>query len=108
MSAPEGENWVEAATVAEMESSDRKLVDLGGEKQIGLFKVDGEFYAVGAWCSHQKSSLLPGSVDGHELMCPLHGARFDLRNGKHLSLPAVRPIPSYDVKVEDDKIYIKA
>ncbi len=103
-----GGEWREAAEESEFVETDRKLVDFGGEKQIGLFKLDDGYYAVGAWCSHQKTSLVHGDIDDHEIMCPLHGARFDLRSGKQLSLPAVRPIPSYSVKVEDGKVFIKA
>ncbi len=103
-----GGEWKEAAEESEFKESDRKLVDFGGEKQIGLFKREDGYYAVSAWCSHQKTSLMHGDVTDHEIMCPLHGARFDLRSGKHLSLPAVHPIASYPVKVEDGKILIKA
>ncbi len=102
-----GGNWVEAAALEEFEGTDRKLVDLGGDKQIGLFKLDDGFYALGAWCSHQKESLVHGEIADHEIMCPAHGARFDLRSGRHLSMPAVRPVPGYSVKVEDGKVWIK-
>lgn len=99
--------WQEAASESEFAETDRKLLDYGGEKQIGLFKTDAGYYAVSAWCSHQKTSMVHGDLDGHELMCPLHGARFDIRSGKNLSLPAVKPVASYPVKVEDGKIYVK-
>lgn len=102
-----GGDWKEAATESEFTDTDRKLVDFGGEKQVGLFKLDDGYFAISAWCSHQKASLMHGERDGHELMCPLHGARFDVRTGKHLSMPAVRPVARYSVKVEDGKIYIK-
>lgn len=103
-----GGDWKEAGTTAEFEAMDRKLLDFGGEKQIALFKIDDGFFAIGAWCSHQKTSMVHGDLDGYELMCPHHGARFDVRSGKNLCLPAVRPVPSYPVKVEDGKIFIKA
>lgn len=99
--------WVEAAKEADFENTDRTMVDLGGNLQIGLFNVDGSFYAISAWCSHQKATMVHGDLDGYELMCPLHGARFDIRNGSALSLPAVRPVESYKVKVDDGKIFIK-
>ncbi|HEY8241544.1 MAG TPA: non-heme iron oxygenase ferredoxin subunit [Kiritimatiellia bacterium] len=100
-------DWVEVAAIDEFKDTDRKLVDLGGDRQIGLFKLADEFFAVSAWCSHQKSSLVHGDVYNHEIECPLHGARFDLRTGQHRSLPAVRPIARYDVKVEDGKVLLK-
>jgi len=102
------EGWMEAADVSEFESSDRKLIDLGGDRQIGLFKLEDGFYAISAWCSHQKALLMDGFVEAGEIECPLHGARFDLRTGKNLSFPAVRPVAAYEVKVEDGKIYIKS
>ena len=99
--------WKEVATVNEFEKTDRKLVDLGDERYIALFKLDDGYFAVDGTCSHEKASLVLGDVSDHEVMCPLHGARFDLRTGRHLSLPAVRPVASYRVKVEDGKILVE-
>ncbi len=99
--------WIEVAEVTEFNDTDRKLVDLGGVNQIGLFKLQGEYFAVSAWCSHQKTSLVHGDIIDHEIECPLHGARFDLRSGKNMTLPAVRPIPNFEVKVEGEKIFLK-
>ena len=99
--------WIEVAEVTEFQDTDRKLVDLGGVNQIGLFKLQDEYFAISAWCSHQKTSLVHGDLFDHEIECPLHGARFDLRSGKNMTLPAVRPIPRYDVKVDGEKIFLK-
>lgn len=99
--------WREAAKLSEFDSSDRKLLDLGEGRMIGVFKIEGQFYAVDGWCSHERASLVHGDVDGCEIMCPVHGARFDLRTGRHLSMPAVRPIASYPVKVEGDSVWVK-
>ncbi len=101
------EEWIEAADVSEFERMDRKLVVVDEDRHIGLFKLADGYYAVDSWCSHEKASLLIGTVDGHEVMCPLHGARFDLRTGRHLSMPAVRPVKKYDVKLDGTKILIK-
>ena len=96
--------WVQASPVSDFDSVDRKMVDLGGNLQIGLFKVSGDFYAISAWCSHQRATMVHGDLDGFELMCPLHGARFDIRNGQALSLPAVQAVNTYKVKVEDGHV----
>ena len=98
--------WIEVASVGEFDQTDRKLVDLGGSLQIGLFKCEDGFFAISAWCSHQKATMFNGEVVDHELECPLHGARFCLRTGRNLSLPAVRPVPRYELKVEDGKIFL--
>ena len=99
--------WVKAADLAEFQATDRKLVDLGGKNQIGLFKINGDFLAVSAWSSHQRATMVHGPLDGYELTCPLHGARFDLRTGAALSLPAVRGVKTFPVKVENDEVHIK-
>lgn len=100
--------WMEAATLSDFAGTDRKYCELTDEVQVAVFKHDdGNFYAVEVWCSHQKVSLINGDLEDYELMCPLHGACFDVRTGKHLSLPAVKPIASYPVKVEDGKVLVE-
>jgi nitrite reductase/ring-hydroxylating ferredoxin subunit len=99
--------WVEAATKQEFESTDRKMVDLGGLLQIGLYKIDGEYFAMTAWCTHQRATMVHGPLDGFELTCPLHGARFDVRDGRATCLPAVQNAKTYPVKIEDEKIFLK-
>jgi nitrite reductase/ring-hydroxylating ferredoxin subunit len=98
-------SWVEIAKVADFMETDRKLVNLDEGRGITVFKIGSEFFAVDAWCSHEKAALVLGDVTDHEIACSLHGARFDLRTGRNLSLPAVRPVASYPVKVEEGKIY---
>ena len=107
MSPASNGEWREAATESEFTATDRKLLDFGEELQVGLFKVDERYYAISAWCSHEKRSLMTGDLDGYTLMCPHHGAQFDLRTGSKLSLPAVRPVPAYPVKVQDGRIFVK-
>ena len=99
--------WVEIADIEEFKNTDRKLVDLGGQYQIGLFKLPDGFYATSAWCSHQKATIMHGDIEDYEIECPLHGARFDLRDGQHKCLPAVRPIASYNGKVEGSKVLLE-
>ena len=100
--------WIEVATVSDFEGTDRKFCEVSDDVQAALFQhEDGNFYAVEVWCSHQKVSLMNGDLEDYELMCPLHGACFDVRTGKHLSLPAVKPIESYPVKREEDRILIE-
>ena len=101
-------DWKEVATVDEFNETDRKYIEIDEDTPAGLFKLpDGTFAAISVWCSHQRVSLMTGEVQGCEVMCPMHGARFDLRTGQHLSPPAYRGVPVYPVKVEDGRIYAK-
>jgi 3-phenylpropionate/trans-cinnamate dioxygenase ferredoxin subunit len=58
-------------------------------------------------CSHDDGPVAEGDLDGHEIICPRHGARFDIRDGRVLSFPAITSIQSFPVKVEGDDILIE-
>jgi 3-phenylpropionate/trans-cinnamate dioxygenase ferredoxin subunit len=83
-------------------------VELEGQP-VAVFNVDGEVFAIGDTCSHEESSLSEGFIDPEEVAveCPKHGAMFDLRTGKNLTLPATRPVPAYKVRVENGEIYVE-
>ena len=76
-------------------------------RRIALCNVDGAFYAIDDVCTHDGGSLDQGELDGHQIECPRHGARFDVRNGRTLALPAVMPVRSYPVLVEDGVVKVK-
>jgi 3-phenylpropionate/trans-cinnamate dioxygenase ferredoxin subunit len=71
-----------------------------GDERIALFRIGDEVFAVGDRCSHAEASLAEGEVFDYEVECPRHGSEFDLRTGKPLSLPATKPVPTYEVVVE--------
>ena len=74
---------------------------------IVLANVDGDLYALEDQCSHQEFPLADGELDGSDVVCVYHGARFDVCTGKNKSLPAVRPVKSYPVELRDDGIYVE-
>jgi nitrite reductase/ring-hydroxylating ferredoxin subunit len=73
---------------------------------VVLSQVKGEFFALKNKCSHAEQTFDKGRVRGHKLLCPLHGAIFDIRDGSVLSAPAFKPIKSYPLKIEGDDILI--
>ncbi len=95
----------EAARVEEIPPGKAKVVQLQGKK-IAIFNVDGQFYAIDDTCTHEDASLAEGELDGTVVECPKHGARFDLKTGKNLSLPAVFPVNAYQIKIENNTIYL--
>ena len=80
---------------------------IAGDREIALYNVDGELYATDDICSHEEASLSDGELIGHVVECPLHGARFDVRTGKPLSLPAVVPVETFPVRVVDGKVEVE-
>ena len=76
------------------------------DRPVALCNVDGEFYAFEDICTHQFTYLSEGELTGAEIKCPLHGARFDVKSGAARSLPAVKPVPTHEVKVEDGYVYV--
>jgi 3-phenylpropionate/trans-cinnamate dioxygenase ferredoxin subunit len=81
-------------------------VELGGRPVAIVRDEDGAVHAVDDTCSHANVSLAEGEVDGCTLECWLHGSRFDLRTGKPTSLPAIRPIAVYPVRIEDGTVLV--
>lgn len=69
--------------------------------------IDGEVYCIDDVCTHDGGTLGEGEVDGNCISCPRHGAKFDLRSGDALTMPATEPTCSHDVKVEEGKIMVQ-
>lgn len=97
--------YVAVAGLDELPMGERLFLEIDG-KAIVLFNIAGNLYAIGDVCTHDDGPLGEGELDGHVIVCPRHGARFDVRTGKALTLPAVTPTPSYPVRVQDGMIEI--
>jgi len=102
---PEECEFVAVADVGDVPPGERLFVEID-QNTIVVFSIAGQYYAIADLCSHDNGPLGDGDLDGIEIICPRHGARFDVRNGKVLSLPAVEDIPAYPVKVVDGEIQI--
>jgi 3-phenylpropionate/trans-cinnamate dioxygenase ferredoxin subunit len=76
-------------------------------RQIAVCNVDGTFYAIDDVCTHDGGALDQGELEGDQIECPRHGARFDVKTGRALTLPAVVPVKSYPVQVEGDRIRVR-
>ena len=83
------------------------LVELEGER-IALFNENGTFYAIGDVCTHSGGPLSEGDLEGDVVICPWHGAQFDVKTGEVISPPASEPVPTYRVKVEGGDILIES
>jgi 3-phenylpropionate/trans-cinnamate dioxygenase ferredoxin subunit len=84
---------------------EKRLLDVDG-RAIALFNVDGTFYAIDDLCTHDGGPLAEGKLIGCEIQCPRHGARFDVRTGKALCMPAIEPVATHRVEVRGDEVFL--
>jgi nitrite reductase/ring-hydroxylating ferredoxin subunit len=98
--------FVKAASTSEIAPGACKLVVLKG-KEIVLFNVEGEFFALANACTHEEGPLCEGEIEGHEVTCPWHGAKFDIRTGEVLADPAYDAVARYNVRVTGPDIEVE-
>jgi 3-phenylpropionate/trans-cinnamate dioxygenase ferredoxin subunit len=90
---------------ADLPAGERMFLEIG-ETPVVVFNIAGKLFAIGDVCTHDDGPLGDGELDGHQIICPRHGARFDVDTGKALTLPAVADTPSYPLRVVDGQIEI--
>ncbi len=97
---------VRVASLAEIPPGSRKLVELAYDT-VAIFNVGGALYCIVDVCTHDGGPVAEGELEGCEITCPRHGARFDLRSGAALSMPATEPVPTFPVFVDGDDIFLE-
>lgn len=93
------------ASVDEIGNGQRLFIEID-DRSIVVFNIAGSIFAIADICSHDDGPLGEGELEGFDLICPRHGARFDVRSGKVLSLPAFVDIPAYPVRIVDGQVEI--
>lgn len=96
--------WVDVGDARALRQGGTR-VEIEG-REVAVFRIGDDFYALGDRCSHAEASLAEGEVFDYEVECPLHGAGFDVRTGRELSLPATRPVPTYRVRVAGEMVQV--
>lgn len=91
-------DFVAVAEEAEVANGERLFVQID-DYSIVVFNIAGQLFAIGDVCSHDNGPLGDGELEDHQISCPRHGARFDVRNGVVLTPPAVVDIPAYPVRI---------
>lgn len=74
--------------------------------RLAICHQDGQFYAIDDVCTHDGGPLDQGDLQGFNIECPRHGAKFDIRTGRVTALPAIIPIGTYDVKVDGEDVFV--
>ena len=97
--------FVEIAPVSELPNGERLFLEIG-DRAIVIFNIADQLFAIGDICSHDDGPLGDGELEGFNIVCPRHGAEFDVKTGKAVQLPAVVDIPAYPVQIRDETIFL--
>ncbi len=99
---------LDVCPVDELPPGEVKIVH-AGSISLGVYNLDGEYYAIEDRCSHDDGPLCEGEFDSDTgvVICPRHGANFDIRSGRALTLPAYLPVGVYPVRVEDGLVKVE-
>jgi len=76
------------------------------ERKIAVYRLEDGYFAIEDLCTHDGGPLAEGEIDGDQVICPRHGARFSIRTGAALTFPAITPVEHYPVRVEGDDIFV--
>lgn len=99
-------DFVKAIPVSAVPDPGRELLELG-DRVVALFRVAGQFYCIDDVCTHDGGPLSDGKLCDFAIACPRHGAKFDIRNGKALTMPATEDTASHQVEVRDGWVWVK-
>lgn len=98
--------FTKVASTAEIPEGGKHYVELD-ERLIVIFRAAGDLYCLDDVCTHDGGPLGEGQLEGHEIACPRHGARFDIRTGQPLTMPATEATLVHEVKIEGDDVLVR-
>ena len=99
-------DWVYVAAISELTPGNYKVV-YADDTDIAVFNLDGKFYALEDICTHDGGQLTGGDCEGCEIICPRHGARFNIKTGEAMTAPAYEPTSVFPIKLEDGVVYTR-
>jgi 3-phenylpropionate/trans-cinnamate dioxygenase ferredoxin subunit len=99
-------DFIAVAKVSEIPDPGRKIVEVD-DQLVVVIHTAGHWYAIDDVCTHDGGPLGEGTLDGYSIACPRHGAKFDVRTGAALTMPATRPTGVHEVKIEGDNVLVK-
>jgi p-cumate 2,3-dioxygenase ferredoxin subunit len=97
---------IAACKAQEMDDDSVRRLDVEGRESLAIYKLDGEFYATDALCTHGHAFLSDGLVEQGRIVCPYHLGAFDIRTGAAAAPPCIEPIRTYGVTVEDATVFV--
>ncbi|WP_374623184.1 non-heme iron oxygenase ferredoxin subunit [Pandoraea sp.] len=97
--------WVEVVSRDAVPEGDVIGVNVAG-RDIALYGVDGEVFATDNVCTHGNARLCDGFLDGHEIECPLHQGKFDVRTGAAMCAPLTEAVKTYPIRIEGQQVFV--
>ncbi len=98
--------WTDVANADELLPGAYKVVDVD-DVLIAVFNINGEYFAIEDNCTHDGECLTGGDIEGEEIICPRHGARFNIKTGEALTAPAYEPAATFPVRIENNVIQVR-
>ena len=98
--------WVDVVAESALAIGENVVVDVDGV-DVAIFNIDGDCYAIQDICTHDGGEIVSGILDGDEIICPRHGARFCIKTGKVKSPPAYEDIACYEIRLNNERIEVK-
>ena len=99
-------DFLPVARVTDVPDPGRIVVEVD-ERLVVLLHVGGEFFALDDVCTHDDGPLSDGELTDHSIACPRHGAKFDIRTGAVLAMPATRPTVAHEVRITDGQVFVR-
>ncbi len=99
-------DWVDVAPAASLKPGESRVVEVDGA-MIAVFNLGGDFYAIEDVCTHDGGELACGEVDGEEIICPRHGARFNIKTGEVTAPPAYEAVSTFPVRLQNGTVQVK-
>ncbi|MCW5655276.1 non-heme iron oxygenase ferredoxin subunit [Hydrogenophaga sp.] len=106
MSQTDSSQWIDALAADDLPTDDVMGLTVAG-RELALYTVDGEVYATDNLCTHGNARLCDGFLDGHEIECPLHQGKFDVRDGRPACDPVTEALRTYPVRIEGTRVFVQ-
>jgi len=99
--------WIDAGPLSDL-ANGRAITVAAGSRLIAVVRSEDQIFAIEDICTHDGAELTGGAIEGGEIVCPRHGARFCLRTGEALTPPAYEPVRVFETKIEAGRLWIRA
>ena len=101
-------DWIDVEAIGAFKQGSRHVVDVDGTMVVVFHHEDGQFYAIEDICTHDGGELATGKIEGDDIICPRHGARFCIKTGEVMSPPAYESIRTFSVRMKDSMVQVKS